>query len=63
MFENPCDWKSAFSATLRLIYHLIVNKEIKTQFSEAMQLRKELDLQESEEQKHVGYLTFTCMKM
>jgi len=63
VFENPRDRKSALSATFRLLYHLIVNKEIRTQFNEAMRLRSTLDLQEGADQKHVGYLTFTGMKL
>jgi ubiquinone/menaquinone biosynthesis C-methylase UbiE len=63
VFENPRDRRSAVSATFRLLYHLIVNKSIRTKFFEAMELRKTADLQEGAEQRHVGYLTFTGMKM
>jgi ubiquinone/menaquinone biosynthesis C-methylase UbiE len=63
VFENPRDKLSAASATLKLVYHLIINKPIREKFSEAMQLRKRLNLEEVAEQKQIGYLTFAGRKV
>lgn len=62
VFENPRDRLSAASAIFKLLYHLLVNKSIRTQFSEAMQLRKTLNMNEVAEHGHIGYLTFTGRK-
>ena len=63
VFENPQDRRSSIPATFRLLYHMIVNKTVRSMMSEALRLRKVADLKEGAEQKHVGYLTFTGMKM
>jgi hypothetical protein len=42
---------------------MIVNNKVRLMMSEALRLRKVADLKEGAEQKHVGYLTFTGMKM
>jgi len=63
VFENPRDRSSAISATFRLLYHLVVNGPLRAKFSEAMKLRKRLNLDEVAEQKHIGYLTFNGRKL
>ena len=62
IFENPRDRLSAISATFKLLYYLIRNKEIRTKFSEAMRLRKRLNLEEVAEQREIGFLIFTGRK-
>ena len=63
VFENPQDRRSSIPATARLVYHMMVNKTVRSMMSEALRLRKVADLKEGAEQKHVGYLTFTGIKM
>jgi SAM-dependent methyltransferase len=63
VFENPQDRRGSISATLKLIYHMIVNSTVRSKMSEALRLRKVADLKEGADQKHVGYLTFTGRKM
>lgn len=62
VFENPQDRRSSISATLKLVYHMIVNKTVRSKMSEALRLRKVAGLKEGAEQKHVGYLSFRGTK-
>ena len=62
VFENPQDRRGSISATLKLVYHMMVNSTVRSKMSEALRLRKVANLKEGADQKHVGYLAFTGTK-
>jgi ubiquinone/menaquinone biosynthesis C-methylase UbiE len=62
VFEMPKNRSSAVGATLRLIYHMIINGYVRQQASRLMGMRKTITLKSGEEYENVGYLIFTARK-
>lgn len=59
VLENPQERVRAVKATLKMVYHMIINKTIRKRMMRLMQLRKTAISQDSEQFRYLGYLLFT----
>ncbi len=62
VFENPSSRSNATKATLKLIYHMIINGAVRRRLSKLLKLRKTVSLSSNDEYAHVGYLVFSGRK-
>ena len=62
VFENPNSRSNAAKATLKMIYHMIINGVVRRRVSRLLKLRKTVILKSDGESEHVGYLVFSGRK-
>ncbi|MFW9810769.1 MAG: class I SAM-dependent methyltransferase [Candidatus Thorarchaeota archaeon] len=62
VFEMPRNRSSAAGATLRLVYHMLINGHVRRQVSKLLGTRKTISLRAEGEYENVGYLIFTARK-
>jgi ubiquinone/menaquinone biosynthesis C-methylase UbiE len=59
---NPHDRGAAALATMRMLYHMIINETVRKNMLELLKVRKTALSKDSEQFAHVGYLTFSGRK-
>ncbi|MFW9848258.1 MAG: class I SAM-dependent methyltransferase [Candidatus Thorarchaeota archaeon] len=62
VFENPRSRSNAAKATLKLLYHMIINGAVRRRISKLLKIRKTVSLESNDEYQHVGYLVFSGKK-
>ncbi len=62
VFEMPRNRSSAAGATLRLVYHMLINGHVRRQVNKLFGMRKTISLRSEGEYENVGYLIFTARK-
>ncbi|MFW9908417.1 MAG: hypothetical protein ACFFEF_07565 [Candidatus Thorarchaeota archaeon] len=59
VFENPRSRSNATKATLKMLYHMIINGAVRQRMPKLMKLRKTVTLESNDEYHHIGYLVFS----
>ncbi len=62
VFEMPKNKSSAAGATLKLVYHMLINGHVRRKVNQLMGMRKTVSLKSEGEFENVGYLIFTARK-
>jgi len=62
VFEMPRNRSSATRATLKLVYHMIINGEVRRRVMKLMNMRNTVTLKSEGEYENVGYLIFKAIK-